>query len=136
MRQLAALLLVLGTAPALADSSMPAARYANEQLAEPAKEKAAKELMLTLRCIVCQGQSIADSDAELAGDMRALVRTRIEAGESPDQIRDWLIERYGKWVTYEPPVDATTAPLWLAPVLLLGLGAFLARGRFRKRSRG
>ncbi len=135
MRQVAALLLVLGAAPAFADSSMPAARYANEQLAEPAKEKAAKELMLTLRCIVCQGQSIADSDAELAGDMRALVRTRIEAGESPDQIRDWLIERYGKWVTYEPPVDATTAPLWLAPVLLLGLGAFLARGRFRKRSR-
>jgi cytochrome c-type biogenesis protein CcmH len=135
VRQVAALLLVLGAAPAFADSSMPAARYANEQLAEPAKEKAAKELMLTLRCIVCQGQSIADSDAELAGDMRALVRTRIEAGESPDQIRDWLIERYGKWVTYEPPVDATTAPLWLAPVLLLGLGAFLARGRFRKRSR-
>lgn len=127
--------LALVAAPALADSSLPAAKWANEQLPDPAKEKAAKDLMLTLRCIVCQGQSIADSDAELAGDMRALVRTRIEAGESPDSIRAWLIERYGRWVTYEPPVDATTAPLWLAPLLLLGLGAWLARGRFRKHRR-
>lgn len=136
MRRAAPLaLLLLATAPAFADSSLPAARYAYEQLSDPAKERAARDLMLTLRCIVCQGQSIADSDAELAGDMRALVRTRIEAGESPASIRKWLIERYGRWVTYEPPVDATTAPLWLLPLLLLGAGAFLARGRFRKRSR-
>ena len=123
------------SAPVLADSSLPAAKYANEQLADPGKEAAAKELMLTLRCIVCQGQSIADSDAELAADMRSLVRTRIEAGESPDSIRAWLIERYGRWVTYEPPVDAVTAPLWLTPLLLLGIGGWLARGRFRKKAR-
>lgn len=127
--------LALVAAPALADSSLPAAKWANEQLPDPAQEKAAKDLMLELRCIVCQGQSIADSDAELAGDMRALVRTRIAAGESPESIRTWLIERYGRWVTYEPPVDAMTAPLWLAPLLLLGLGAWLARGRFRKQRR-
>jgi cytochrome c-type biogenesis protein CcmH len=128
-----AVALALIATPVFADSSLPAAKYANEQLADPAKEQAAKDLMLTLRCIVCQGQSIADSDAELAGDMRALVRTRIEAGESPDQIRQWLIDRYGRWVTYEPPVDAVTAPLWLTPLVLLGLGAWLARGRFRKK---
>lgn len=133
-RALAPLLLLIGV-PALADSSLPPARYANEQLADPRQEEAARTLMLSLRCIVCQGQSIADSDAELAGDMRALVRSRIAAGESPDSIRTWLIERYGRWVTYEPPVDATTAPLWLAPLLLLGIGAWLARGRFRKKAR-
>jgi cytochrome c-type biogenesis protein CcmH len=118
--------------PALADSTLPAARYANEQLADATQEERARALMLTIRCIVCQGQSIADSDAELAGDMRALVRTRIEAGESPDSIRQWLIDRYGNWVTYQPPLEPVTWPLWLAPLLLLGIGAFLARGRFRK----
>ena len=127
------MLLALAAVPALADSTLPAARYANEQLADPASEEKARDLMLTIRCIVCQGQSIADSDAELAGDMRALVRTRIEAGEKPEAIRQWLIDRYGNWVTYQPPLEPITWPLWLAPLVLLGLGAFLARGRFRKR---
>ena len=72
--------------------------------------------METIRCLVCQGQSIADSDAEMAGDMRALVRERIAAGETPGQIRAWLISRYGDWVTYEPTVRALTWPLWAAPV--------------------
>lgn len=130
-----ALALACLAAPAFGDSALPAAKYANEQLADPAQEAAAKDLMLTLRCIVCQGQSIADSDAELAADMRALVRTRIAAGESPESIRQWLIDRYGRWVTYEPPVDALTAPLWLAPLLLLGIGAWLARGRFKRKQR-
>ena len=63
--------------------------------------------METLRCLVCQGQSIADSDAEMAGDMRALVRERIAArARSPDAIRDWLIARYGDYVTYDPPLSA------------------------------
>jgi cytochrome c-type biogenesis protein CcmH len=124
--------LALVAAPALADSTLPAARYANEQLADPAREAQARDLMLTIRCIVCQGQSIADSDAELAGDMRALVRTRIAAGESPQAIRQWLIERYGNWVSYTPPLEPITWPLWITPLLLLGVGAFLARGRFRK----
>lgn len=126
------LLSMLLAFPALADSTLPAAKYANEQLADPAEEARARDLMLTIRCIVCQGQSIADSDAELAGDMRALVRTRIEAGEAPGAIRQWLIDRYGNWVTYNPPLEPVTWPLWLTPILLLGIGAFLARGRFRK----
>lgn len=74
--------LLLIASPVLADSRLPPAPDANRQLADPAKEAQAKKLMETLRCLVCQGQSIADSDAEMAGDMRALVRQRIAAGES------------------------------------------------------
>ena len=126
------LALALVTAPALADSNLPAAKWANEQLPDPRQEAQAKNLMLTIRCIVCQGQSIADSDAELAGDMRAMVRTRIAAGEKPEAIRKWLIERYGQWVSYKPLVEPLTWPLWFAPLILLGVGALVARGRFRK----
>ena len=128
-----AIALALVAAPVLADSTLPSAKWANEQLPDPAQEARAKALMLTIRCIVCQGQSIADSDAELAGDMRAMVRTRIAQGESPGQIKRWLIDRYGSFITYEPPLEPITWPLWLAPLLLLALGALLARGRFRKR---
>jgi cytochrome c-type biogenesis protein CcmH len=119
--------------PAFADSLMPPAELSYTQLADPRQEAQAKALMETLRCLVCQGQSIADSDAEMAGDMRALVRQRIAAGERPEEIRRWLIERYGNWVSYAPPVEPVTWPLWAAPLLLLGLGLFLARGRFRRR---
>jgi len=127
------LILALLAAPALADSDLPAARYANEQLPDPRQEAAAKALMEELRCLVCQGQSIADSDAELAGDMRAMVRQRIAAGEKPEDVRAWLVSRYGDWVSYRPPVEPMTWPLWAAPLLLLGIGAFLLRHRFRRR---
>ncbi|MDP8994912.1 MAG: cytochrome c-type biogenesis protein CcmH [Pseudomonadota bacterium] len=122
--------------PAFAQSSLPPAHYADTQLDDPEKEAQAKALMETLRCIVCQGQSIADSSADMAGDMRALVRRRIEAGESPEEIRAWLIARYGAWVSYAPPLEPVTWPLWAAPLLLLGAGLWLARGRFRRRRRG
>ena len=124
---------LLLAAPALADSNLPPARYTNEQLADPRQEAAAKALMEELRCLVCQGQSIADSDAELAGDMRAMVRQRIAAGERPEAVRSWLIGRYGEWVSYRPPVEPMTWPLWAAPLLLLGVGAFLLRHRFGRR---
>lgn len=124
---------LLCASPASADSNLPPARYANEQLPDARQEARAKALMEELRCLVCQGQSIADSDAELAGDMRALVRQRIEAGERPEDIRRWLVTRYGDWVSYRPPVEPVTWPLWAAPVLLLGLGAYLLRHRFRRR---
>ncbi|MGE3747911.1 MAG: cytochrome c-type biogenesis protein, partial [Sphingomonadaceae bacterium] len=109
------------------------APLAYTQLADPDQEAKAAELMQSLRCLVCQGQSIADSDAEMSGDMRALVRQKIAAGESPDEIRDWLVARYGKWVSYDPPLDAMTAPLWITPIILLGLGIWIARRRFRRR---
>ena len=127
------LALTLLAAPAFAQSSLPPARYAYTQLEDPKQEAKAKALMETLRCLVCQGQSIADSDAEMAGDMRAMVRERISRGEAPEQVRAWLVERYGAWVSYKPPVEPLTWPLWAAPLVLLLLGAWLARGRFRRR---
>lgn len=105
------------------------------QLPDAAKEAQAAQLMETLRCLVCQGQSIADSDVDMAADMRRIVRTKIAAGETPEAVRGWLIERYGSYVTYDPPLSWTTAPLWLAPLLLLGAGLWLARGALRRRRR-
>lgn len=129
----AAFLLLLTAAPLAAQTTMEPSPYADRQLADPRKEAEAKALMDELRCLVCQGQAISDSDADMAGEMRALVRQRIEAGESPEQIRAWLIQRYGNWVSYNPPVEPVTWPLWAAPLLLLGAGFWLARGRFRRR---
>ncbi|WP_238475173.1 cytochrome c-type biogenesis protein [Sphingomonas cavernae] len=114
---------------------MPAAELADTQLRDPKQEAKAVALMETLRCVVCQGQSIADSDAEIAGDMRAMVRERIQKGESPEQIRAWMVERYGEWVSYKPGFSAGTAPLWIAPLLLLAGGIWLARGRLRTRKK-
>jgi cytochrome c-type biogenesis protein CcmH len=88
--------------------------------------------MEEIRCLVCQGQAISDSDAEMAGDMRSLIRTRILAGESPEQIRAWLVSRYGNWVTYDPPLDPVTWPLWVLPGVLILTGLWLARKRFRR----
>jgi cytochrome c-type biogenesis protein CcmH len=130
---LCAVLLLLAPGAALAQSALPPARYAYTQIENPRQEAEARALMETLRCLVCQGQSIADSDADMAGDMRALVRERIAAGEDPETIRRWLIERYGAWVSYKPTVEPLTWPLWAAPVILLALGLWLARGRFRRR---
>ncbi len=133
MRAALLALALLTASPALADSLLPAARYADVQLPDPRQERQARALMETIRCLVCQGQSIADSDAEMAGDMRSLIRSRIAAGESPEQIRAWLVSRYGHWVTYDPPFSWATAPLWALPLLLIGFGLFLARGRFKRR---
>jgi len=130
---LALLMLVAG--PALADSARPAARLADTQLPDPKQEAEAQTLMLTLRCLVCQGQSIADSNAEMAGDMRALVRRQIADGSSPEQVRDWLIARYGEYVSYDPPMSAATAPLWIAPIAFIAIGLFLARASFKRRKR-
>ncbi len=131
---LAALLLAFAS-PATAQSVLPPDEYANKQLADPALEAAARDMMDEVRCLRCQGQSIGDSNAEIAGDMRALIRRRIAAGESPEQIRNWLVERYGNWVTYDPPLEPLTWPLWAAPLVLLVAGVFLARGRFRRKQK-
>jgi len=130
-----ALLLLLLASPALADSRMGAAPLANVQLTDARQEQQARALMETIRCLVCQGQSIADSDAEMAGDMRSLIRERIQKGERPEAIRTWLIQRYGDWVTYEPPLSATTIFLWGLPLLLLMMGGGLAMGRIRRTSK-
>jgi cytochrome c-type biogenesis protein CcmH len=127
------LLIALALAgPAIAQDRLPPAPLAYKQLDDPAQEARAKALMDELRCLVCQGQSIADSDAPLAGDMRHEVRSKIAAGESPEAIREWLIARYGNWVTYNPPFASGTWFLWVGPLLFLLAGLWLARGRFRK----
>ena len=126
------ILLALALVAAPVAAQRPPAALAYTQLRDPAQEAEARALMETLRCLVCQGQSIADSDADMAGDMRALVRQRIAGGERPEQVRDWLIARYGDYVTFDPPVGGTTWPLWLAPIVLLGVGVLIARVSFRR----
>jgi cytochrome c-type biogenesis protein CcmH/NrfF len=132
MRGLLLLILALLAQPLAAQDTLPPAPYAYKQLEDPAKEKAAQALMMTLRCLTCQSQSIADSDAPMAGDMRNQVRQRIAAGEDPEAIRAWLIERYGDWVSYQPQVTSMTWPLFAAPVVLLLFAAIIARKRFGK----
>jgi len=122
--------------PVMADSNLPPAYWANRQLPDARQEARAQALMDELRCLVCQGQSIADSDAELAGDMRDLVRRRIAAGERPAAIRAWLVDRYGSWVSYRPTAEPAAWPLWLLPVALLLFGGWLIRRRVGRRGHG
>ena len=135
MKRLLIVTAFLLAAPVLADSNLPPAYWSDRQLPDPKQEAEAQALMGELRCLVCQGQSIADSDAELAGDMRDLVRRRVAAGEKPSAIRAWLVQRYGSWISYKPTAEPAAWPLWLAPLVLLGLGAFLIRRRIRLRDR-
>ncbi|QDL96812.1 cytochrome c-type biogenesis protein CcmH [Rhodopseudomonas palustris] len=133
MRKLiAALLIVAATAFAapLAHAVQP-----DEVMADPAKEARARELSRELRCMVCQNQSIDDSDATLAKDLRLLVRERIAAGDSNRQVIDYLVERYGEFVLLKPRFELHTLLLWLVPPLVLvggGLGLWL---HIRRRGR-
>ena len=133
MKGLLVILAFALAAPASADSNLPPAYWANRQLPDARQEARATALMEELRCLVCQGQSIADSDAEIAGDMRDLVRRRIAAGERPEAIRDWLVERYGSWVSYKPAAGPGTWALWLAPVVFLAIGGWIAASRIKRR---
>ncbi|WP_170002926.1 cytochrome c-type biogenesis protein [Pseudopontixanthobacter vadosimaris] len=127
-------LLLLPCAVTPAAAAVPPPPFAYRQIEDPAREAAAQELMETLRCLTCQSQSIADSDAPMAGSMRHEVRTRIAAGEDPEAIRNWLIRRYGDYVSYSPPVGAATWPLYAGPLVLLLLAGMLLRHRLGKRS--
>ena len=122
MWTVAAALLLVG--PALAE----------QPLADPAREREAKELMGTLRCVVCQSASIADSGAEMAADMRVEVRQRLAQGQTPAQVREYLVSRYGAWISYSPPVEPATWLLWAAPIMFLGAGGLAARALFRRRA--
>ena len=136
MRVFALLVALIFAQPLLADSNLPPAYWANRQLADAQQEAKAQALMEELRCLVCQGQSIADSDAELAGDMRDLVRRRIAAGEKPATIRAWLVQRYGSWISFKPTSEPAAWPLWLVPIGLLIAGAWLVGRRIRLKRRG
>ena len=135
MKRLLALALLLAPTMLSADPTLAPEPLSYTQLPDPRQEAAAQALMQTIRCVVCQGQSIADSDADLAGDMRALVRQRIAAGEKPEAIRAWLVQRYGRWVSYRPTGDALTWPLWAAPILLLCIGGLMVGAVFKRRRR-
>jgi cytochrome c-type biogenesis protein CcmH len=136
VKRLLLLLVLVSAQPLLADSNLPPAYWANRQLPDPQQEARAQALMAELRCLVCQGQSIADSDAELAGDLRDLVRRRIAAGEKPNTIRSWLVQRYGSWISYKPTDEPAAWPLWLAPIALLLIGTSLIRRRIKLRGQG
>ncbi|MFL6760506.1 cytochrome c-type biogenesis protein CcmH [Sphingomonas sp.] len=135
MKRVALALTLLAAEPSFADSNLPPAYWANRQLPDARQEAQAQSLMGELRCLVCQGQSIADSDAELAGDMRDLVRRRIAAGERPSAIRTWLVQRYGTWISYKPTGEPAAWPLWLAPLALLLIGALLVGRRILLRAK-
>jgi cytochrome c-type biogenesis protein CcmH len=91
--------------------------------ADPAVEDRIRHLEERLRCLVCQNQTLADSNAELAGDLRRQVREQVAAGKTDEQIVDYLVQRYGDFVLYSPPFKATTVLLWVGPFLLLAVGA-------------
>lgn len=131
MRALLIALLALFAAPLAAQDSLPPAPYANRQIDDPALEAKAQELMETIRCLKCQSQTISDSDAPMAGDMRSEIRMRIAKGEHPEVIRAWLVERYGDYVSYSPRITSLTWPLFALPAVLITLSLLLLRRRFR-----
>lgn len=128
MRALAVILMLLWAGPALAVGADEA------MLPDAAQEARARGIMEDLRCLVCQNQSITDSNADLARDLREIVRERVAAGETDAQVHDYMVHRYGDWILMKPPFNIRTALLWLAPALMLaagGLGAwaFIRRQR-------
>jgi len=129
-RLLAVLALLLA---ALAPLAASAQDYAEVALPDPVQEAQAVKLMDTIRCVVCQGQPVSGSNADLAGDMRRLIRERIAAGDRPEQVRQMLVSKYGDWVSFKPQVRPATLPLWIVPLLALLGGGWLVSRRLRKR---
>ncbi|WJR80778.1 cytochrome c-type biogenesis protein [Bradyrhizobium sp. NP1] len=131
MKRLLALIVVF----ALAGSGAALAVQPDEIMADPAKEARARNLSRELRCMVCQNQSIDDSEAPLARDLRLLVRERIAAGDSDSQVIDFLVARYGEFVLLKPRFERQTLPLWLlTPLALLGGGLVLWLNVRRRKS--
>jgi len=96
---------------------------ADEPLADPEQETRARDLARELRCAVCQNQSIFDSNADLARDLRVLVRERIAAGDTDEEAKAYIVDRYGDFVLLKPPMKATTYALWFGPAVIFVLGA-------------
>ncbi len=100
---------------------------------DAALEQRTKNLAHELRCLVCQNQTIADSNAPLAQDLRGQIREQLAAGRSDDEVIDYMVARYGDFVLYRPPFKATTLALWIGPFALLALGAFIFWRRVARR---
>lgn len=113
-----------------------AAVFVEEKLDDPAMEARARAISGEIRCLVCQNQSILDSNADLAKDLRQVVRERIALGESDGEVRSYLVSRYGDWVLLDPPFKMTTLFLWLGPALIFLLGSIAVivflKGRNRR----
>jgi len=118
---------------ALAGAGQARAVTPDEILPDPQLEARARSLSHELRCMVCQNQSIDDSDAPLAHDLRVLVRERLKAGDSDSQVIDFLVARYGEFVLLKPRFEWHTAPLWLAPIALLLIGGITVYASVRRR---
>lgn len=129
MRVLIALILVVVV------SAKAGALAPGERLPDPALEARARVLSSELRCLVCQNQSIDDSDADLAKDLRRIVRERLVAGDTDGAVRDYLVQRYGEFVLLNPVFSIRNAGLWLLPFLVLILGGVAASRLFRRKSR-
>lgn len=128
LRLVCALLIVLGAGPAWAVEP-------DEVLADPALEARAREISIELRCLVCQNQSIDDSSAPLARDLRVLIRERLSEGDSDAQVIDRVVERYGEFALLRPRFAPHTWALWLGPPVILLLGSMLIFASFRRRRR-
>jgi cytochrome c-type biogenesis protein CcmH len=132
----ATLLRLLVVATALAGAAPSFAVQPDEILPDPKLETRARGLSHQLRCMVCQNQSIDDSDAPLAHDLRVLVRERLKAGDSDPQVIDFLVARYGEFVLLKPRFEWHTVPLWLAPIAILLIGGAVLVEAVRRRRRG
>lgn len=128
MMQISLVVLMLLMAPALV------AKEAAPMAADPEMEKIVNEISAELRCLVCQNQTIADSHAELAVDLKNQVREMVKTGQSQEQIVDYMVQRYGDFVRYRPPVKNTTILLWTGPFLLLAIGLIVLVVNLRKRA--
>jgi cytochrome c-type biogenesis protein CcmH len=125
LKRLVFLLALLVTVPV-------AAQHLDDRLADPAQELRARELSRELRCLVCQNQSIEDSNAPLARDLRRIVRERVAAGDSDRAIMDYLVARYGEWVLLKPRFNLQTLLLWLGPALFLVIGGVVVFFLYRR----
>jgi cytochrome c-type biogenesis protein CcmH len=115
----------------LATTLLAHAVQPDEILPDPALEARARTISRDLRCLVCQNQSIDDSDADMARDLRLLVRERIKAGDTDQQVKQHITDRFGNFVNLEPPVNNSTILLWLTPFVVLGLGGLVAARQLR-----
>lgn len=125
-------LIGLAIAATLFGATAAGAFSPDEPLTDPALEARAQTLNKGLRCLVCQGQSIADSNAELARDLRVLVRERLAAGDSDDDVTDYLTDRYGDFILMNPPVKGANYVLWFGPVAALLVGGTAVFFAFRR----
>ncbi|MBP7242007.1 cytochrome c-type biogenesis protein [Amaricoccus sp.] len=107
----------------------------DEVMSDPAQEARARAITAELRCVVCQSESIDESNADIARDLRMLVRERIAAGDSDEETLAYVVDRYGEFVLFRPPMTAANAPLWLAGPVILIFGSALVAAILRRRAR-